>query len=444
VPVVENSVASPPHLQKLGKALAIASVAVILLATLLPEPGQPASPPLCLVCGSDGGVDLVLNVALFFPLGIGLALSGVRWPRAVLFACGLSVSVETAQLLFIAGRDASIGDVITNTSGGWLGFTLASVSERWLRPNYQGALRLSVAWGVVWLSIQAITTSAFALSIPEGQYYGQVARELGNFAVFRGAVLRTGIDGIPIHDAMLIQSDTVRQHLARGGTVDALAVPAERTAEVAPILRIVDEQEREIVLLAQDDQDLIFGVRTTASVLRLRPLFFDIPGAFAFPRLNKDAAAPDTIALTGRYDGREARLSARVGTTMRELRMSTSASLGWTLLMPFQWSLQNSPAEFFFSWLWMMGLTVPGGYWIAKTVRSANARAKAAHVATVVAGTIAVFAAGLVLAPLAFGTTPASARDWLAAASGMAIGAAFTIRNRKSLPSLFNSATIPD
>jgi len=439
---MKNSVASAPHLQKFGKALATASVLAILVATLWPEPGQPAAPPLCLVCGDDGGVDVVLNIALFIPLGVGLALSGVRWTRAVVFACCLSMSVETAQLLFIAGRDASIGDVITNTVGGSLGFALASNSERWLRPDYRGALGLSVGWALVWLSIQAITAFAFALSIPDSRYYGQIARALDDFAVFRGAVLRTSIDEVPLSDTLLVRSDAVRQNLLEGGTVHVLAVPAQPTAEVAPLLRIVDEQGREILLLAQDHQDLILGVRTGASILRLRPPLFDLPGAFADRAPIQHTGGADTIALTGRYDGREARLTARAGSANRELRMRMSGALGWTLLMPFQWALQHSPAEFFFSWLWMAGLTLPGGYWGAKLVRSADVRERSANVAKVVGGAIAILGAGLILPSLAFGSTPAPAPDWLGAGSGIVIGGAFGIRNRKTFAPFFNGATI--
>lgn len=440
--MMKNSVASAPHIQKVGNALAIASVVAIMVATLLPEPGQPAAAPLCLVCGSDGGVDLVLNIALFIPLGVGLALSGLRWPRAVAFMCGLTVSVEAAQLFFIAGRDASIGDVITNTIGGSLGFALASNSEPWLQPDYRGALRLTVASALVWLAIQAITAFAFALSIPDSQYYGQIARELGDFAVFRGAVLDAGIDGVPIRDTLIVRSDSARRHLLEGGTAHVVAVPAGRTPDFAPILRIADEQEREILLLAQDDQDLVFGVRTGASILRLRPPVFSLPGAFIEKAMSNNSVLADTVTFSGRYNGSEAHLTAGARSASRESRISISPSLGWTLVMPFQWSLQNTPAEFFFSWLWMVLLTVPGGYWGAKIFFHAHAPARVMQVVIFVAGVLAALGAGLILAPLAFGATPAPARDWLAAASGIAIGGALGIRNRKKLPSFFNTATI--
>ena len=122
---MQGSVASTPHLRRIGGVIAVASVAAILVATLLPDAGKPVDSHLCIVCGTLGGVDSILNVLLFFPLGIGLALSGIPWKRAVLTACALSLTVETAQFLFVPGRDATLGDVVTNTVGGALGFAVA-------------------------------------------------------------------------------------------------------------------------------------------------------------------------------------------------------------------------------------------------------------------------------------------------------------------------------
>jgi hypothetical protein len=110
--------------------------------------------------------------------------------------------------------------------------------------------------------------------------------------------------------------------------------------------------------------------------------------------------------------------------------------------MPFQWALQHSPVEFFFSWLWMAGLTLPGGYWGAKIVCSADVRGSSANIAMVVGSAIAILGAGLILPSLALGSTPAPAPDWLGAAAGMVIGGAFAIRTRKTFAPFFNGATI--
>ncbi|MEO7117432.1 MAG: VanZ family protein, partial [Candidatus Limnocylindrales bacterium] len=70
--------------------------------------------------------NLIGNVVLFVPLGVGLAL---RFGRlgvglAVVLVSGLSMGVESLQALWPIGRSADITDVLMNTLGGLVGFVL--------------------------------------------------------------------------------------------------------------------------------------------------------------------------------------------------------------------------------------------------------------------------------------------------------------------------------
>jgi hypothetical protein len=73
------------------------ALGLIGLATLVPYPEQAElsrSTPLgCLVCGELGGVDVVLNLALFVPLGIALRSRGIRAPQCVVVAFSTSLLV---------------------------------------------------------------------------------------------------------------------------------------------------------------------------------------------------------------------------------------------------------------------------------------------------------------------------------------------------------------
>lgn len=114
-------------------------VMVILVLTLRPTP---------VTEGNMGGIDRVLSVAhsagvpdafnyhaleftanivMFIPFGLFLAL--VLPPRArwlVLLAVpAFSGALELAQALFLERRSGNIGDVISNTIGGWLGLLIA-------------------------------------------------------------------------------------------------------------------------------------------------------------------------------------------------------------------------------------------------------------------------------------------------------------------------------
>lgn len=76
---------------------------------------------------------IVLNIALFVPFGVLLPLCrscrGRRcsfW-RCLLLTLALSVGIEVVQPLLHAFRSSDITDVITNTTGGVLGYALWAI-----------------------------------------------------------------------------------------------------------------------------------------------------------------------------------------------------------------------------------------------------------------------------------------------------------------------------
>ena len=93
--------------------------------------------------------DLVLNVALFLPIGfllrsLGATRTRFGW-RAVLVAFGFSAAIETAQV-FIPGRYVSPSDIIANTAGAWIGVWLRDSVERaaFGHPEAVGRLGLDI------------------------------------------------------------------------------------------------------------------------------------------------------------------------------------------------------------------------------------------------------------------------------------------------------------
>jgi hypothetical protein len=84
-----------------------AGVGLLLIAVLTLSPDLAAGtqkPSLCLICGSRGGEDAVLNVLLFIPFGFGLRLRGTsRW-RAWAVTIAVTATVELLQI-YIPGRD---------------------------------------------------------------------------------------------------------------------------------------------------------------------------------------------------------------------------------------------------------------------------------------------------------------------------------------------------
>lgn len=74
-------------------------------------------------------LEFSMNIVMFVPLGFFLTLVfAARWQWAALILLPLiSVAIEGSQLLFLAGRYATVNDVIANSVGGWIGMIVAVV-----------------------------------------------------------------------------------------------------------------------------------------------------------------------------------------------------------------------------------------------------------------------------------------------------------------------------
>lgn len=144
------------RLRMLGAGILTATLVLIAATTLLPVvAGAPASinmdPGATIRNYLEFGDDLLsarnlgLNVALFVPFGLGLALWR-RWGvfRVVPFGLALSALIEAAQYALPIGRAVDVDDVVLNTVGAALGAVTVSVIRRLVpqrasRPSDDGA-----------------------------------------------------------------------------------------------------------------------------------------------------------------------------------------------------------------------------------------------------------------------------------------------------------------
>jgi hypothetical protein len=123
-----------PLRPRLATALVLVGVAVVAVTTLWPLPDQEhATPPWCIVCDVDDVPNFLLNIVLFMPLGVGLRWRGLTSRAVLLLLASLSVGVECLQFQAVPGRDASLGDVVANLLGGWIGLRIA---RRWRPPPW--------------------------------------------------------------------------------------------------------------------------------------------------------------------------------------------------------------------------------------------------------------------------------------------------------------------
>lgn len=424
------TVAPTPQVRRWGQVLTVAGVILIAAATLIPQTGHPDAMPFCLFCGSLGGVDAVLNVFLFVPLGIGLALSGMRFRTAILAILIFSTLIELAQFFVVSGRDAAVGDVLTNVLGGTIGFSLSRWMNAWWNPSRDRAKALSAFWIVGWLFSQVLVSYALAPALPSTRYYGQIARVFENMATFGGKVLSATIDTVQIPDFGYAKTEAFRDQLKRGANVRAVVIPAGPTPRVAPIVRIADDRQRQIVLLGQDRADVVFGVHAGATDLRLRPPLFRLADVFPADGSAAGLRVSDTLDLSARYQssGVDIRVSSNVSSRSRHYALFTA--LGWILFLPRQWYVQGTPFELAFSCLWFATLLLPLGYWMR--FASTYSRHSASKSGTTLGGLGVVILIGGCLIPLSFGLNPGPILTWLGAAAGLLAGAA-TARARQRI-----------
>jgi hypothetical protein len=181
---------------------------------------------------------------------------------------------------------------------------------------------------------------------------------------------------------------------------------------MTPIVRIADDSEREILVLAQNFNDMLFGVRTGASALRIRQPIFVFPDVFA--------AGPNVITVRAGYSAREVWMNAR-STPNGSRRIPISAALAWTMLLPFQWLIKGTSIEFAVSAIWTACLLLPLGYWARWTIQLRKPHA-ATRVGVLALPIAVLLYVGLVGVAQEFGLAAAPLQDWLAALTGILAG----------------------
>ena len=406
-----------PHQQRrLGLAVAAAGVLFVASMTLFPSP-QPSIIPLsCLICGERAGVDTILNVLLFIPLGLGLALAGFSGRRTVVLAALVSLFVEVMQLQFIAGRDASIGDLITNTTGGAVGAFLGLHWQALVFPHRRRALPLAVAWGAGMVLVWACTAWALAPQWPHDlPWLGQWAPELEYFDRFDGKVLMATAAGEALPPGLPINQGRFEAAISGRPDIGVRAVLGAPSSRIAPIGAVMDEWSRTLVLLGQEGQDLVFRVRMRSVLLRLRNPIVALPRAFA-------GMPGDTVDAEGALRNGVFELSVRNGDRLRTRSLPLSASWGWSLVLPWDYALGTE--AHLLTGLWIVGLVGVLAYWgmVAGVMGWMGSL-----------GTAIFLLTGI---PRFFGLPSAHWSEWVAAGFGLLLGGVAARWARASIPAI--------
>lgn len=232
----------------------------------------------CVVCGDSGIADALLNLVLFFPLGNAARALGLRFAPAVAGMLALSVSIELIQATLLVGRDASLGDVLSNTLGGTLGWVawagLVVLARPTTRIARRGVAAILAMMAVLWFATAAALQPALTDGTP---WLGQPLNEWPGYQPFPGTILGATINGMPIPDEQLAELPRWRDSIAV--EVDATRSSGELFSQGISLVRIVDttgDLQLEVVQLGGDAR---LRVRLRAREWLLHNPSWIVPGA---------------------------------------------------------------------------------------------------------------------------------------------------------------------
>ncbi len=306
-----------------GAAVTIAAVLAIAWFTL--RPGEPGPPP------ASGGeyllTDLVLNILLFLPLGIGLALSGGRVRGTIAIGTLASIAIELTQRWWIPNRTSSLHDVVTNGLGTALGAMLVATWGERARWRRIAGVPLAIAVVTVWMIGGLLVIPI----LPRGGiWYGFWGHEFFGTTLFPGRILSLSADGIAVPDGRFFGAGVLRERVARSDTFRLATTivtggPFEGRAQLVAISGGGDE----LASLWQTGTSVLARQRLRLSDLSMRTLW-----------LRMDNALPptpgDTIPIVFEATRRGLELRVGQGETAKTSRVRLGPELFWTGFLPFE------------------------------------------------------------------------------------------------------------
>jgi hypothetical protein len=393
-----------------GSALAAAGLTAIALATLGPVviTGPVVRlPMICLLCGEFGTVDFVLNIALFVPLGFGLALAGVPPIRVVAMAGVLTLTIETLQATVIAGRHPALGDLVANAIGGLLGATAPRLIRAAWAPHRTVAVPLTLLTALLVLALAAAPVVLFRPSpSPTPTWWGQHAHDLEGTAPFEGTIRSVTLSGLPIIDGILPDQEAVKTRFHRLPLdFNAQVLSGPIPPEEAQIAAIADGAGGWVASIWQDGPDATARFRLRAADYLLRAPTLILRGAFAEP------GVPVTIRLEATEEALSA-VALRPGRPPLQVTMPVATTRGWILAWPWRTAFDGNPRTRTTAWLlvwWgVAGLLI--AWWSGRTTGI-----------PLLAALLGIALAGI---PALTGSPIATWPEWATALAGAGVGVA--------------------
>ena len=400
-----------------GRWLTLVYAALVLVATLVPDPGsQEIWIRGCVVCGPQGWADAIRNVVLFVPLGLGLAVAWTRPAGAVALCVVLTLGIEGAQTL-IPGRDSSLGDILFNAAGGGLGAWLGQVRASWWRPGLRAGSRLAWIWTALALTGAGLVGWAANHSSLVGVPIGQWTPEPRGFERYPGAIHEVRIGALEVPGDTVPQGRAVLDAWRAGDPVVVRFSAARPEGGPYILLRVVDVDD-ELLSLMTHDVDLSVRFRSRFADARLHdPLVW-------FPQALDGLEAGMTVDWSvwrnrsGTCLSRSEPDAAR-GPAPNRAEGGGATALGWCrphLTTGTAWTTLI-PREFFTGstgrWvtvLWLFALVGPVGWWAGSTAGALAGGALSVVSASVAGFTLVSWSPAELLLLIGFGVGGGLAR----------------------------------
>ena len=401
--------------QLAGLLITIVGLASIAVATLTPVSGNSEhSPWWCVTCGSIAMADAIVNVALFIPAGVGLALISRRTIGSIVLLALASVAVEISQALVVAGRDTALRDVLANTAGAVVGVEIVRQWRQWLVPAPTRAARLALAAAVAWAVTLGATLMLLRASTPPEGYWGQ----RGTAPEFSGHVVHVAVNSAVVPLGSFLDPRPVLAALnSDDARVEVVFVPGVPTGESEPIARVSNPQT-EAFRLSQRGHDLLFSVRTRSSDIGLRSPIVRLAGAIV-ASADGDGPAADTVAVLGRLHRGILSLD-RHGERPSHVALRITPTTGWVYFAPT--AITTRVASWIIDGLWVAALLCPVGYWGAAALsggRGQQPRERGRWLLPTIGLAIVL---PLALVARVSGAPPAAWTTWCFAVAGLLIG----------------------
>ena len=421
----------------------------IIAATATPAAGRGSDgPPWCMSCpifGERAGVDIVLNVLLYVPIGAGLALSRRTVGHIALIAFAIASAIETLQVSVIPGRFASISDVITNTAGALLGVAAVRHGHSLLEPTparsrhlavFAAALMLSVLHITMWMQRPVpVPASMSTLWRPSPPRDGDGGAHMDGTSRIAYVVLdgraHTGRTRLEPNELARLAARE-RYHLELG------FIPGAGSGDEDPAFELRDGEGRRVLRVRQDGRHLAADVATRARTFHLRTPTVRLRRFLPARADRARRAGLDTAHIAVGAAQGDLWMRARVGTGHAQGEHRAGAFAGWSLLIP----QSNSPVRVrILTFLWILALILPPVYWAVlglpparrETDGGVGGRVRGFAVPPLVLAAYLVVLLGVALEvlPRANRMKPAGLMDGLAAAVAIGAGGYLALRTAR-------------